>query len=243
MSVIQAPQQTHDAYFAYDNLALNALAITGTTPASGYPIANLFNYFTFDGYKPDTSGASNVDVNLSAANACDYFAFYNSNLADNGGSIVLQYWNGAAWVDCFAPYSPTDNAPQLFIFAEVSSDQYRILIDSTPASIVSVVSFGKSLPVPYGLTTSFASPHNAQQYRNRTNESETGNFIGRSVRKEAVPFTVSTELLQYDWMRDEWRDFLRHLERRPCFFKWSNTTYTDESCLLLERRNNPDTDV
>lgn len=229
MTVIRAGQEIHDAYIGYENLASEAITLAGTAPAAGFAFANLFNWFTYDGYKSGSSGVSNVDVTLSGAKTCDYFAYYNTDLHDNGGNIRLQFWNGAIWVDSFAAHSPTDNAPFFIKFAQVSSDKYRIVIDSTPASIVSVVSFGNVTPIPYGLSSNFNSPHNAQQYKNITNESETGNFIGRSVRKGATPFNVSSELFEYDWMISTWRPFLRHLERKPCFFKWSDTTYTEES--------------
>lgn len=229
MAVIKAPQQTHDAIIAYENLALDATSITGTAPDTGFALANLFNYFTFDGYKPNASGTANVDITLSASAPCDYFAFYNQDLFEYGGTIKLQYWDGGGWVDCFSAYTPVDNSPQLITFTEVNSDQYRIVFDSPTAAILSCASFGKSLPIPYGLATSFASPHNGQQYVDISNISESGNFIGRSTYKEAVEFSVSTELLEYDWFRANWRPFMRHLERRPFWFKWSDTTYTDEA--------------
>ena len=230
MQVIRALDQVHDAFIAYDNLALSATAITPITEQVGYEAVNLFNYFTYDSYKPVNTGTGAVFIELGSAQACDYFAFYNQDYYLNSGTIDFEYWDGASWVGLIGgPYSPTDNSPQLFIFDEVSSDEFRIVIDSPVISALSCASFGKVLPIPFGLDTSFNSPHNSQQYHDTTNTSETGNFIGRSVYKEAIPYQISTELLQYDWFVDNWRPFTRHAERRPFWFKWSDTSYTDES--------------
>lgn len=242
MTVISAPQQLHDAYIAWQNHVLDAVSVTGPAAEPNYPVSSMFNYFTFDGFKPVSAGVSNVDITMTAPVNCDYFAFYNTDLFENSGSILLQYFDGAVFVDCFTAIAPTDNSPQLILFPEVSSDQFRIVIDSpVTASIVSAVTFGQVLQIPNGLGLSFNSPQNSQQYKITSNQSETGNFIGRSVRKEASPFNIGTELLQYDWFVANWRPFLRHAERRPFFFKWSDSTYSDESvfCWTEETINDP----
>jgi len=228
VQVVRALQQVHDPIIAFDNLALSASSITASSEEAGFNSANLFNYFTFDGWKPSAGGAQYVEIQLPNASPCDYFAFYNQNIFEDAGEIKLQYWDGSTFSD-IVTFSPLDNSPQLITFTEVTADLFRVSVTSTNPAIISCVSFGKYLSIPFGLETSFNSPHNAQHYFDKSNESETGNFIGRSVVKRAASFTIATQLLEYDWFREYWRPFIRHAERRPFWFKWSNSTYSDES--------------
>jgi len=228
MELIRAPEQVHDAIIAYNNAASNAVSVTASSEDGDNFAANLFNYFTFDAWQPSAGGVQTVDVQLAAPVDCDYFAFYNQNIFSDGGSLSLQYFDGSVFVD-LVTYTPTDNSPQLLTFTPVNADLFRIVLNSTNPTAISAASFGLSLTIPYGLDIGFNSPHNAQQYSDVSNISETGNFIGRSVFKEAISYSVSTQLLQYQWFIDNWRPFLRHAERRPFWFKWSNSTYTDET--------------
>lgn len=239
--VTRAPQQTHDALIAYSNAATTATSITATSTDGDNVASNMFNGFTFDGWKADAAGTQHVQINFTAPVTVDYFAYYNTDASENGATIKFQYSSGGGFVDAVS-ILPIDNSPQLSTFAPVSATAFRVVIENaTSATMISVASFGEFLPIPFGLENSFNSPHNSQQYSNITNASETGNFIGRSVRKQSSDFTVSTRLLQYDWFIQNWRPFIRHAERRPFFFKWSNSTYTDEAvyCWTVEKIQTP----
>ena len=242
MTVLRAPEQVHDAYIGYDNLGESA-TITTDSEASGFSAANVSDYFTYDFWKPDTGGTHYIEFQLATASACDYFAMYAQDAHLQGGTVKLQYWDGVAFIDAVSMV-PSDGAPVFVLFTEISSDRFRLEVTAINPACVGVVMFGKAMPIPYGLKQGFASPHNAQLSRDVTNESETGNYIGRTIRKEAVPFSFGTELLQYDWFISDWRPFLRHAERKPFFFKWSNTTYTTEStwCWLSGRVSTPSFD-
>ena len=239
MTVLRAPEQVHDAYVGWNNLGEGA-TITTDSEAVGFDAANVADYFTWDFWKPSTGGTHYIEFQLAAAMPCDYVSVYAQDVHEQGGTVKLQYWNGAAFVDA-ASFVPDNAAPIFLLFNEVISDRFRIEVTAANPALLGVAMFGKSMIVPHGLKQGFASPHNAQLYRDVTNESETGNFLGRSVRKEAVEFSFGTELLEYDWFISDWRPFLRHAERKPFFFKWSNTTYTNESvwCWLSNRVSTP----
>jgi hypothetical protein len=227
VQVIRAPEQIHDPLIAYDNAARLATSITASTTDGDNVAANLFNSFTFDAWKPDAGGSQFVQVDFVSPVTVEYFAFYNTDAADNNATLKLQY-DAGGYVDA-ASYTPTDNSPQILTFAPVTSTSFRIVVDCATPCAISVASFGELLRIPFGLEISFLSPHNAQQYKSISNTSETGNFIGRSVQKQSTPFSISSRLLEYDWFVANWRPFIRSAERRPFFFKWSDTTYTDES--------------
>ena len=244
MTVIRAVEQTPDTFIAYNNIMIdsNAVAFSATNTTAGFPATNILNYFSFDGFKPDdTLTSCEIETTLQWNRDIDYIAIYNTTLNETNSTIELQHRTGGIWYTLVAPFSVNDdNAPTIKTFTKTSVVNFRILIDGYAVGdppIISVISVGAILPLENGLATSFASPYNAQRYESITNESESGNFIGRSVRKKAAPFTIETQLLQYDWMVDNWRDFVKHAERRPFFFQWSHTDYPDESIFCWTENN------
>jgi hypothetical protein len=228
-TVTRAPEQIHESIICYDNILKDASTITASFSSAGNPGA-AFNWFTFDGYQAVNNSENFIIIEFSQVRAVDYFAFYKTNAATIGSTITLQYEATPGNFSDIITVTPANESPQLVTFNAVNSDKFKIVFSAGSAPLfLGVASFGEALRIPFGLETTFNSPHNAQQYEIISNQSETGNFIGRSVRKAATPFNVSTNLLEYDWFVTNWRPFLRHIERRPFFFKWSDNFYNDET--------------
>ncbi len=227
MTLVNTTEQKHESLIGWQNLGLDADSIVASTPNADHPASNLINYHQFD-YFLSAMGLVTVDFTLPASADCDYFAMYGVDFSTNP-TIAFQYFDGLAYQD-LVTLTPDSSDVVFEKFATVNATQFRLSINSpTDPTAIAMISFGKALVVPNGLAQGFESPHNAQQYRDQSNVSSQGIFLGRSVRKQSIPFEIATELVTYDWFIANWRPMLRHVERRPFFFKWSNNFYPSES--------------
>jgi hypothetical protein len=213
----------------YNNFLDTADTITASSAGANTPFANAFDGLVFDFYEPASAGTVTVDVALASPAEADYFAFYGTNLSTNGGSIKLQYDNGAGYVDAFTAVSPTTTAPHMEEFTAVTSDTWRIVIDSTPTSRFAAISFGKKTTSERGLYIGFTTPLAGRAVRYTSNLSENGTFLGRSVLSRYNQVNANFEFMSDSFVKTTWLPFIAHAEKKPFFFKWSTTDNAAET--------------
>lgn len=217
------------ARIGYENLLETATSVAATTADASYPVANIFDWLTCDFFKPTGTGTTNITAMFAAPVTADYFAYYNQNLYSLGGSIKLQYWDGAAYQDCFTAISPADNSPQMKVFTSQTSNQWCIVVSCSSVFSLGCVSFGTHLALQYGMYLNWTPPVLARDTQFNTNTADAGAFLGRSV----VSLGIKTNLiLQYaadGWTRTYWPPFIKHAEQKPFFFMPNVGDYPSEA--------------
>lgn len=161
----------------------------------------------------------------------DYIGFANHNL--NSANIAYQVQgsdDGSTWTDIGDEVIPESDAPHVQIFPIASYLFYRVRL--TPASDtmprISVIYLGKMLvmqrrcyvghtPITMGRSTVVSN-----------NRSETGQFLGRIVRREYLESQLSAANLSPDWYRAYFDDFAEASRTTPFFFAWRPLDYPTE---------------
>lgn len=227
MTIVLTKSGSNAPRIMYDNLLVQGTVVASNENVDN-PVENLFDYRTDDFF---TQGANmtNVDLTLSSAAGANYFVFYNSDLADNNGTIKLQYWNGSAYVDATSNIAVTGAAPYVTFFDKKTSDKWRIVIDADAPSSIGLAAFGEYLAVERGLYIGFTEPVLARDTELLSNTSDGGNFIGQSVIRKGIDTTLNIEFASDAWVRDSWLPFVKFAELKPFFFAWDAVNYPTEA--------------
>lgn len=219
---------TSNARIGYENL-LEFGSVVASSQNADYPVANAYDWRTSDYFRPAASGTVNIDLTLTATDSADYFAFYGHDLYKNGGTIKLQYWNGTAYVDCFAAITPTDNTPRLVAFTSQTSTKWRVVITCTSVFSIAVISFGAQLALERGMYLGWTPPQFGRATQLIDSTSDGGEFLGRSIVSHGVKSAIVLNYGSDAWMRSSWIPFVRHAEQKPFFFVPDIATYPLEA--------------
>jgi hypothetical protein len=206
-----------NARIGYKNLLENG-TVWALNENIDYPVANAFDWRTSDYYRPQIPGTVVIELTLPVADSADYFAFYGQDLYANGGTIKLQYWNGTAFVDCFAAVTPTDNTPRLITFTSRTSTRWRVAITCTSVFSIAVISFGAMLSLEQGMYMGWTPPPFGRATQIIDSVSDGGAFLGRSIVSRGVRTGIVVSQASDIWMRTNWLAFIRHAELKPFFF-------------------------
>lgn len=218
---------TSAARIGYENLLENGTVVASSEDAD-FPVANAYDWRTSDFFKPAASGTINIDLTLSGADGADYFAFYGQDLYSHGGTIKLQYWNGAAYVDCFTAITPTDNTPQMVTFASQSATLWRVVITCSSVFSIAVISFGAQLTLERGMYFGWTPPQFGRNTQLIDSTSDGGEFLGRSIIANGVSSDLQLNQASDAWMRTYGLPLLKRLELKPFFFVPNITGYPGE---------------
>ncbi|MBZ9674557.1 hypothetical protein [Mesorhizobium sp. ES1-1] len=208
---------TSNVRIGYQNL-LELGTVVASSEDAGFPVQNAYDWLTSDYFKPAASGTITLTLTLGAAKSADYFAFYGHDLYAHGGTIKLQYWNGSAYVDCFAAITPTDGAPRLVTFTAQTSTLFRVVITCTSVFAIAVISFGSALSLERGMYLNWTPPPFGRTTRLINSQSEGGAFLGRSIIAKGVKSSLEVRAASDTWMRSNWPAFVAHAEQKPFFF-------------------------
>lgn len=213
----------------YDNLlcktSLAGYALSASSSASGYPVANVADWLDFDFWKSNAAGASYIEVQFTAAQAADTLALYAHDIFTNSGSVKVKRYDSGAWTQVGTTLTPTSDGLQIVQFASVSDTRWRIEVTSTPASKIGVAFLGVALVLPnaeVGYEPPLVPPSTVQM-----NRSVGGALLGIAGNPTAADMKVSMTLRSPAWVRSYWVPFMQHAARRAFIFAWDDTDLTE----------------
>lgn len=213
----------------YKNL-LETGTVTASTEATGFEKENAFDWRPFTWWQP-TAVPANLTVDMGSAVTADYFALAAHDLFDNSASIKLQYSSdnfAADTNDAFTAITPTDNDVIFKTFTQQTARYWRVLVTGGVSSL-GVVSFGDKTDLTVGMRSGFAPPTLNRDSRLLTNESSSGQFLGRSVERRNYPGTINLTNLAPAWVRSTFDPLVDHTELKPFFFSWDDTNFSGEA--------------
>lgn len=137
------------------------------------------------------------------------------------------------------PYHPHPaNGLIFYKGSEVSARYWRFrFADSTTASKIGVCALGKRLDLPVGMRVGFTAPHHGRRFDYLPQISESGRFIGRSLKRQGYETELSLQHVEAHWSRQYLQHFLSHADEKPFFFCWDDETYTWETAYCWLRDN------
>lgn len=216
----------------YTNL-IEGATVTVTSAATGYPKESAYSWLTFDGWKAAAAGTVYFTVDLGSAQSVDYWAAFAHDLADNSGTIKLQYSSdnfSADINDVGALVTPTDSGVIFRAFTAISARYWRFEITSTgAASFIGCLALGPRMDIPEGMAIGFVPPNMSFDDDVTNQRSNGGAFLGRSVRRYGAETEMRFELVTPAWVRSAWLPFLEHARVKPFFMSWDRENYPAEA--------------
>jgi hypothetical protein len=195
------------------------------------PVVNIANPATYLMWRGETTAEQSVSVTLDSAQDVNYFAIAKHNLGSTGATIVFQSsTDSATWVDVTEPRVLNSDFVVIHEFDTVFARYFRLLI--TPGSeppAIAVLYIGTTLalqrriyvghtPLPYGRKTTISS-----------GRSESGQFLGRVMRREFLESSVDLQNLTPAWYREHLDLFVQAARTRPFFWAWRPSSYPNET--------------
>jgi hypothetical protein len=202
-------------------------AVASTT-ATGYFANAPLNTLTYEKWKP-TGATGTWEYNHGSSVSCNYCCIGGHTLGTSGSTIQIEYWNGSAWVAVSPSTAVTDNSAIMAIFIAVSAQRWRVNITAgTSAPEIAVIKFGTALQLERPIFGGHAPILFARQTVMKMNESETGEYLGRSKWRTYLETTYSWQNLTASWVGTNWPSLQRAVETEPFFIAWRPSGYPDQ---------------
>lgn len=189
--------------------------------------------------------ASSATLTLSSFTAleADAFCIAAHNLGTGGGRITFEHDSNAdATFTAIGSVSPSDNSPIMFIFAPVTSEDWRITVDRGVMPEFGVVRHGKLLQ----MERPFYGEHQVTRMNRDTkvigNYSGSGELLGRSKKRTILKAGYAWDNLTYSWVRanlDGPNGLIQSVETEPCFVAWRPGETQDVDFLMRAETQPP----
>lgn len=216
---------THARIAHSGNWLAGGTATASTTDADFFANGPL-NSLTYEKWKP-TALPATWEYDHGSAAAVDYCVIGAHTMGTNGNTLEIQYWNGSAWVDVIPATAIADDSPIFAIFGEQTRQRWRIQISNGTVPTIGVVKFGTAMQMERPLYGGHAPLNMARQTTLRSNMSESGEFLGRTMQRVQLSTSYAWQHLSSAWVRANWYPFQRAIETEPFFIAWRPETYSE----------------
>lgn len=180
---------------------------------------------TYSAWQPSALPAW-VRLTLGGAVTINYVACYVSE--PSGCTFVAEQWNGSAWVACGNSVAPTTKGPLVWYFDNLSTAQVRIYVTGSTAPRIANVKAGITTVCPVGIPPGFvpASINPSDEYSNTMTNG--GQILASELIRSEMSQGVTLEMLDPDWVRDDWAPVRTYLRTQGVYFAWDADDYPDE---------------
>lgn len=214
----------NEPIFGYENIALTATSVVFSSQQSNFTGQMALNPLTYEGWKPQTMPAY-CQIDNGTVKAVDYFAIAGRGLV--GLTVTAQHSSdGVTWTD-IDDYTLTQN---VFIikFATVTARYFKFVLSGATVPFIISAYFGKALVMPLTIYGGHTPAALARQSVIRPATSEGGQWLGRTVIRQAYKTSVDFKHLHADWYRENFDPFVLAARDRPFFFAWRPNDYPYE---------------
>ena len=214
---------TH-ARIAHDRNWLSGGTASASSTDADYFTAAPLNTLTYEKWKP-TSLPATWEYDNGAAGECDYCCIAAHTMGTNGNTLQIQYWNGSSWTGVIPSTAITTDAPIMAIFAPQTRARWRISISGGTAPKVGVVKFGKALQMQQAIYQGHTPIDFGRQTILRSNNSETGENLGRAKQRVQLSTSFDWQDLTEGWVRENWVDMQLAVEDEAFWIAWRPQGY------------------
>lgn len=201
------------------------------TAATGHTGANAADWRLHTYYTPTGGTNATITVDPTGTITPDYAAVVIDNVI--GNSTVITVYGGATSSSLATLGSAsglTENRP---IFVDISGatgyGYYEVKVAQSVKPVVRHVALGQRLTLPKLPGRDFIPPPYAIEDEVTNNRSESGAFVGRSIKRRGHRLNLDLHPVTPAWVRANWEDFSDHARCKPFYFFWSPSTYPQET--------------
>lgn len=202
--------------------------VTASSQAAGFPASSLVNPLTYEQWRPTGNNAT-VTVDYGQTVDADYLGIGGGHNLSNVDATLTIEWSidGNSWTT-LKQIKPGNNSPIMLLFNTLTARYWRVSFSSTSPVQVGTMYIGESLSMQRSIYGGVTPITMARQTEFANNQSETNQFLGRSVIREGLSFSLSWKHLTARWYRDYFEPFVLVARERPFFIAWKPDTFPDE---------------
>lgn len=219
----QTGRVSNDASFARIGYK-QTLVSSNVEAAEGVLIPNTWERWV------DASGTMQASFRPSGSVAVNYIAIGAHNLGSKGSTVTIETAPTVAGTFTVrGAATPIDNTPLFFQFDEVADvEDVRITITGGTDREVGVIYAGEVMIMQQAIYGGHSpvTLSSVTEYRNAT--SDTGQFLGRKIRRKGQQTAFSWQNLTDDWYRSTFHPFVLQAKTRPFFIQWRPDYFTNE---------------
>lgn len=188
--------------------------ITATSAAAGFAAANALPPRTDKAWRPSGSGSQVWTQTFTAARTVSFVGIAKHDLGTQTATVNVQYSDdaGATWTSFPGTnYSPTTDAPILFLLDPISVDAVRLQFTSATAPpTISVIAVGETdeWPQRFEWIGQPITEGDRIGFENQT--TITGNWIGRTKVDDGLSFDLTMNHASEAWRAGAFADFKAH---------------------------------
>jgi len=199
--------------------------IAASSTETGYFADAPDTTLTYERWKPSSLPAT-WEATFPASRTIDYCCIAAHTMGTNGNSLSVEYYNGA-WVELIPATAIADDSDIFAIFPQQVEGKVRISITGGTAPEIGVVKFGEALQMERPLYGGHSPIIFGRRTVLKTNESETGEYLGVSKMRTTLESSFSWQNLTAAWVRENWGVLQRAIESEPFFIAWRPGAYSE----------------
>lgn len=202
--------------------------ITASSQAAGFPASSLANPLTYEQWRPE-SGTASITVDYGETVPADYLGIGGGHNLSVVAATVKIEWSvdGDSWTT-LKEFKPGNLRPVMLIFDTVEARYWRATFEADDPVQVGALYIGEALAMQQPIYGGVTPITMARETEFANNQSETNQFLGRSIIREGVGFSLSFKHLTASWVREYLDPAIIALRERPCFVAWNPLEFPEE---------------
>lgn len=222
----------------YNNKLITA-TLTGSATESGYDVQNVIDFRPYSFWKAGSAGSNFVRGYWAVAQSVSNVSVVGHNFFSVGATIYIEYSsNGSSW-SAAASLTPASDDAILLNFASQTANYWRIRIENTLGQpYIGVLIFGVAIEFEWPPDAPFVPFTKISKAE--VSESETGNFLGASVKFTQYELNHIFSNFTAAWYDTYFEPFMtNHGELyKPFVYAWDLTTKPKEVFFVTLKKDN-----
>ncbi|MEE4384158.1 MAG: hypothetical protein V2J02_19335 [Pseudomonadales bacterium] len=205
---------------AYANPAF-AGAFSATNAATGFPAQAARSYATYEGWRP-TGADSNLTVAFAAPQTVDYMAAVCIGGAPDTTIRPFLSTDGSTYTPQSAPQDADEGAILWLLdsVASVDAVRFQVVNGNVAGFRLAVVMAGQRTELERRIYVGHSPITRSRQVETTSNRSESGQFLGRIVRRTSLATSVSMGNLTPSFVRNTLDPAFVAMQQQPAFWAW-----------------------
>lgn len=201
--------------------------ITGTAGADNTLITALANPLTYDRYKPSAT-AIEINIDAGVKTAINYIGIegiglLNSSVVLYGSDDDITYYQSATLITI------DNEGAFMWLLGDLEYRYYRISFLYIPTTAtLGAVYIGEVLQMMRPLYGGHKPGTMSRRTDTSPNTSETGQFLGKSIKRSGYTEQFEFKNLTASWIRSDFDQFIVNARTKPFFIAWRPETFVDE---------------
>lgn len=213
------------------NTVVNGTA-TASSSATGFAASNAADPRTFTAWRP-TAFPATWTLTFGGNRVVSYLAIGAHDLGSSGCEVVVQEPDGGGWADIpGTSHVPSDDSAIMFLLSPRSIGAIRIRITDPGSAALPTIGHVRSQDVmewPQRAQFTGKPITEARQIEYEFNQSQTGEWLGQTVKRRGLAFDANISHLSEDWTDNTYAPFRNHADAGlPFFYAARPSKYADE---------------